>query len=59
MEKAKRLLADTDEKIAVVSELVGYEDTSFFSKLFARPHKQAQKFRPSSNQIPAIRFSVK
>jgi AraC family L-rhamnose operon regulatory protein RhaS len=36
MEKAKRLLADTDEKIAVVSEMVGYEDTSFFSRLFAR-----------------------
>lgn len=36
IEKAKRLLADTDEKIAVVSEMVGYEDTSFFSKLFTR-----------------------
>lgn len=36
MEKAKRLLADTNEKIAVVSELVGYGDTSFFNKLFAR-----------------------
>lgn len=34
--RAKWLLADTDEKIAVISEMVGYEDTSFFSKLFNR-----------------------
>ncbi|GAA3413370.1 AraC family transcriptional regulator [Paenibacillus hodogayensis] len=36
MEKAKRLLVDTDEKMNVVSEMVGYEDVAFFSKLFAR-----------------------
>lgn len=36
IEKAKRMLADTDETIAVISEAVGYEDASFFSKLFTR-----------------------
>lgn len=36
VEKAKRLLVDTDEKMNVVSEMVGYEDVAFFSKLFAR-----------------------
>ncbi|GAA3409863.1 AraC family transcriptional regulator [Paenibacillus hodogayensis] len=36
IQKAQRLLVDTDEKLAVVSAWVGYEDTSFFSKLFAR-----------------------
>ncbi|TMV48686.1 helix-turn-helix domain-containing protein [Paenibacillus mesophilus] len=36
MEKAKRLLVDTDEKMNVVSEMVGYEDVAFFSKLFTR-----------------------
>jgi AraC family L-rhamnose operon regulatory protein RhaS len=36
LEKAKRLLAETDEIITVVAEKVGYEDTAFFSKLFTR-----------------------
>ncbi|WP_409344668.1 helix-turn-helix domain-containing protein [Paenibacillus sp. MBLB4367] len=36
MEKAKRLLAETGEKIVVVAEMVGYEDPAFFSKLFTR-----------------------
>lgn len=36
LERAKRLLADTDETIAVVAEMVGYDDPTFFSKLFTR-----------------------
>lgn len=33
---AKRLLTDTDEKVNVVAELVGYGDPAFFNKLFVR-----------------------
>lgn len=36
MEKAKRLLTDTDEKVTVVAEMVGYGDPAFFNKLFVR-----------------------
>ncbi|TNJ63714.1 helix-turn-helix domain-containing protein [Paenibacillus hemerocallicola] len=36
MEKAKRLLVETDEKINVVAELVGYEDAASFSRSFTR-----------------------
>lgn len=36
MEKAKRLLTDTDEKVNVVAEMVGYGDPAFFNKLFVR-----------------------
>ena len=36
MEKAKQLLAETDEIIPSVAIAVGYEDASFFSSLFMR-----------------------
>lgn len=36
MKNAKRLLTDTDEKVNVVAEMVGYGDPAFFNKLFVR-----------------------
>ena len=36
LEKAKTLLADTDEKIIVIAAMVGYEDPAFFTRLFTR-----------------------
>lgn len=36
IEKAKRLLAETEEKVNVVAETVGYEDAASFSRSFAR-----------------------
>jgi AraC family L-rhamnose operon regulatory protein RhaS len=55
IDHAKRLLADTDEKISVVAELVGYEDPAFFTKLFTReagcpPGKFRETVRPSPNR---------
>ncbi|WP_309118516.1 AraC family transcriptional regulator [Paenibacillus sp.] len=34
--RAKRLLLDTDEKVISIAALVGYEDSSFFTRLFQR-----------------------
>lgn len=55
IDHAKRLLADTDEKIAAIAELVGYEDPAFFTKLFTReancpPGKYRETVRPSPNR---------
>ncbi|WP_409345510.1 helix-turn-helix domain-containing protein [Paenibacillus sp. MBLB4367] len=36
IEHAKRLLAETDAKVITIATLVGYDDPSFFSRLFAR-----------------------
>lgn len=36
IEKAKHLLTETDDIIAVVAETVGYEDAAYFSTLFTR-----------------------
>ncbi|MBO7742587.1 helix-turn-helix domain-containing protein [Paenibacillus sp. MWE-103] len=36
IERAKHLLLETDEKVIVVATMVGYEDQSFFNRLFAR-----------------------
>ena len=36
IEKAKALLVETDEKVIAVAALVGYDDPSFFSRLFTR-----------------------
>jgi AraC family L-rhamnose operon regulatory protein RhaS len=36
MERAKRLLVETDEKIIQIAELVGYEDAASFSRTFTR-----------------------
>lgn len=36
IERAKRLLAESDEKVITVAAHVGYEDPSFFSRLFLR-----------------------
>ena len=36
IEKAKLLLAETNEKVIAVASLVGYEDPAFFSRLFTR-----------------------
>ncbi|MFC5650242.1 helix-turn-helix domain-containing protein [Paenibacillus solisilvae] len=36
MERAKHLLIETDEKVIVVATMVGYEDQSFFNRLFLR-----------------------
>ncbi|HZG88189.1 AraC family transcriptional regulator [Paenibacillus sp.] len=34
--RAKRLLCETDEKIISIAAMVGYEDSSFFTRLFQR-----------------------
>lgn len=36
IERAKRLLQESDEKVITIATLVGYEDPSFFSRLFQR-----------------------
>ncbi|RAP78352.1 AraC family transcriptional regulator [Paenibacillus montanisoli] len=36
IERAKHLLLDTDEKVIVIATMVGYEDQSFFNRLFLR-----------------------
>lgn len=36
IERAKHLLLETDEKVIVVATMVGYEDQSFFNRLFVR-----------------------
>ncbi|WP_308634169.1 AraC family transcriptional regulator [Paenibacillus silvisoli] len=36
IERAKHLLHDTDEKVIVIATMVGYEDQSFFNRLFLR-----------------------
>ncbi|MBD2867282.1 AraC family transcriptional regulator [Paenibacillus arenilitoris] len=36
IEHAKRLLLESDEKVIAVATMVGYDDPSFFSRLFAR-----------------------
>ncbi|NBD23347.1 AraC family transcriptional regulator [Paenibacillus glycinis] len=36
IERAKHLLMETDEKVIVVATMVGYEDQSFFNRLFVR-----------------------
>jgi AraC-like DNA-binding protein/mannose-6-phosphate isomerase-like protein (cupin superfamily) len=36
IERAKQLLAETDEKVISIAGIVGYEDSAFFSKLFHR-----------------------
>ncbi|RKN86815.1 AraC family transcriptional regulator [Paenibacillus ginsengarvi] len=36
IDRAKRLLIESDEKVISVAALVGYEDPSFFSRLFLR-----------------------
>jgi len=36
IERAKKLLAESDEKIIAVATMVGYDDPSFFNRLFTR-----------------------
>ncbi|GAA3404124.1 AraC family transcriptional regulator [Paenibacillus hodogayensis] len=36
IEQAKRMLTESDEKVITVAALVGYDDPSFFSRLFLR-----------------------
>lgn len=36
IERAKKLLAESDEKIIAVATMVGYDDPSFFNRLFVR-----------------------
>lgn len=36
IERAKRMLAESDEKVIAVAASVGYDDPSFFSRLFVR-----------------------
>lgn len=36
LEKAKLLLAGTDEKVIAIAAMVGYEDPAFFTRLFTR-----------------------
>lgn len=36
IERAKRLLIESDEKVIAVATMVGYDDPSFFSRLFCR-----------------------
>lgn len=36
IERAKRMLVESDEKVIAVAAMVGYDDPSFFSRLFAR-----------------------
>jgi len=36
IERAKRLLTESEEKVITVASLVGYDDPSFFSRLFLR-----------------------
>ncbi|GGF99213.1 AraC family transcriptional regulator [Paenibacillus abyssi] len=36
IERAKHLLLESDEKVIVVATMVGYDDPSFFSRLFVR-----------------------
>lgn len=36
IERAKELLRDTDAGVADIAEQVGYKDTKYFSKLFAK-----------------------
>jgi AraC-like DNA-binding protein len=36
IERAKRMLLESDEKVIVVATMVGYDDPSFFSRLFLR-----------------------
>ncbi|MFX3631459.1 MAG: helix-turn-helix domain-containing protein [Candidatus Pristimantibacillus sp.] len=36
MERAKRMLFESDEKVISVATMVGYDDPSFFSRLFVR-----------------------
>ena len=50
IERAKQFLANTNDRIVEISGKIGYEDTSFFMKLFKRnvgcsPAKYRKKFR--------------
>lgn len=36
IERAKRMLVESDEKVIAVATMVGYDDPSFFSRLFVR-----------------------
>ena len=36
IERAKRLVIESDEKVIAVATMVGYDDPSFFSRLFCR-----------------------
>jgi AraC-like DNA-binding protein len=49
IERAKQLLAETDEKIISIAGIIGYDDSAFFSKLFHRhvgcsPSKYRESF---------------
>lgn len=52
IERAKHLLLETDEKVISVATMVGYEDQSFFNRLFVRhvgcsPSQYRQESTPS------------
>lgn len=36
IERAKRILLESDEKVICIATIVGYDDPSFFSRLFVR-----------------------
>ncbi|MDF2724824.1 MAG: helix-turn-helix protein [Paenibacillus sp.] len=63
IERAKHLLAKSDEKVITIATMVGYEDPSFFSRLFLRhvgcppsSYRQAQALNP---EIAAMHIPVR
>ncbi|OCT11888.1 hypothetical protein A8709_28915 [Paenibacillus pectinilyticus] len=54
---AQDLLIRTDSKIAAIAEQVGFEDLSFFNKLFKRITKQSPKDFREGKSISRIRTS--
>ena len=65
LEQAKQLLETTDQSIDAIAERVGYEDASFFGRLFHRrvgltPAEYRRRFRGMRRELledPAIRGS--
>lgn len=60
LEEAKQLLESTDEPVEAVAEAVGYEDASFFGRLFRRhvaltPAQYRRRFAALSRQVRVIR----
>ncbi|GAA3399971.1 helix-turn-helix domain-containing protein [Paenibacillus hodogayensis] len=56
IERAKRRLAESDEKVASVAALVGYEDPTFFGRLFLRQTGYTPtQYRQSLERFPESR----
>lgn len=52
LERAKELLRDTNKKVQEITELIGYNDATYFSNLFQkaygmRPQQYRRQFRPN------------